>query len=286
MATALEELSTLLDLEPIEVNIFRGVSPQETRQRVFGGQVLAQALIAAGRTVEPDRFVHSFHSYFLRPGDPTTPILYSVDRSRDGKSFTTRRVVAIQHGRQIFHMQASFQVAELGLEYQHEMPDVIPPDQADNWIEKLSPYAEKYPEKLFWLKRDQALEFAYGSPISPESGEPQDDRWYAWCRTTGTLPDSPILHSAIAAYAADMVMLETAQRPLGIGWLDSDLFLATIDHAMWFHRPLRADQWLLFDLMSPSASGARGFAISRLFSQSGSLVASMAQEGLMRPPRA
>ena len=281
--TPLEALLELLDLEPIEVNIFRGRSPDETRQRVFGGQVAAQALVAAGRTVERGR-VHSLHSYFLRPGDPTVPILYEVDRIRDGRSFTTRRVVAIQHGRAIFNLATSFHTDEEGLVHQDPMPDVAPPESIPTVRQRLAEHGE---EVAAFFGRPNPIDqrFLGELPwIGPSSREPAQR---LWMRADGEVPngDSPeaaLLHAAIVTYASDMTLFETILQPHDIRW-ENELFMgASLDHCMWFHQPFRADEWLLFDQESPAAFGARGLARGTLFTRDGRLVVSVVQEGLVR----
>jgi acyl-CoA thioesterase-2 len=281
--TAVEELIALLDLEPIEVNIFRGVSPQDRSQRVFGGQVLGQALVAASRTVE-DRLAHSLHAYFLLPGDPKVPILYEVDRSRDGRSFSSRRVVAIQHGRPIFHMSVSFDVAEADqLEHQIDAPKVPHPDSLPSEDDLRRQYIDRVPEQYrdhFLRKRPIEIKPVQSSDIfRPEKRPPFQS---VWIRATDKLPDEVSLQQCILAYASDMTLLDTALLPHGIGWFDDKIQMASIDHAMWFHRPFRADQWLLYVQDSPSASGARGFNRGTIYTEDGKLVASVAQEGLMR----
>ena len=282
MKTALSRVLELLDLEPIEVNLFRGRSPQEDRQRVFGGQVLAQALVAAGRTVE-DRVAHSLHAYFLRPGDPNVPILYEVDRIRDGRSFTTRRVVAVQHGRPIFNMSVSFQILEAGLEHQAPMPDAPSPETL--------PTAEEYREMLrksappgseTWFDGDRAFEERHADPINWYKPEPQAPLQRIWLRTSEPLPHDPALHQAILAYVSDMSLLDSAAMPHAISWADPNVQIASLDHAMWFHRPFRADEWLLYVSQSPSASNARGLALGSIHSHDGRLICTVAQEGLMR----
>ena len=245
MVASVPELMTLLDLEWIDDDLLRGHAPATTLQRVFGGQVLAQALVAGARTVPDDRPPHSLHGYFLRPGDPTVPIVYLVERTRDGGSFTTRRVIARQHGRPIFHMTASFQVVEAGLEHQDVMPEVPEPEGLPTLAERIA---------------------ASGRPVSPDEwgvldvryGGEASDRLQVWLRTVGELPDGAALHAAVLAYASDLTILGTALRPHGIGFEDPRLISASIDHAMWFHRPARADRWLLHDQDTPSASGGRG----------------------------
>ncbi len=276
------DLLKLLDLEPIEENIFRGVSPKDRSQRVFGGQVLGQALVAAGRTVE-GRIAHSLHAYFLVAGDPKVPILYEVDRSRDGSSFSSRRVVAIQHGRQIFHMSVSLQVTESGLEHQIEMPKVPPPEELPSEDDFRAKIIDKIPEQYrdnFLRKRPIELRPVDRADIfAPQKRPPHQA---VWVRATGELPPQAALHQCVLAYASDMTLLDTSLLPHGIGWFDNRIQMASIDHAMWFHRPFRADQWMLYVQDSPSASGARGFNRGLVFSQDGALVASVAQEGLMR----
>jgi acyl-CoA thioesterase-2 len=276
------ELIALLDLEPIEVNIFRGVSPKDRSQRVFGGQVLGQALVAATRTVE-ERVCHSLHAYFLLPGDPKVPILYEVDRSRDGKSFSSRRVVAIQHGRQIFHMSVSFQVPEPGLEHQIDPPKVPAPGDLPSEDDFRKAYADKVPEQYrehFLRKRPIEIRPVDRSDIfSPKKRPPHQA---VWVRATGELPADVALQQCVLAYASDMTLLDTGLAPHGIGWFDTRIQMASIDHAMWFHRPFRADKWLLYVQDSPSASGARGFNRGMIYDDNGVLVASVAQEGLMR----
>ena len=278
--TALDDLVTLLDLEAIEVNIFRGVSPDESRQRVFGGQVAGQALVAATRTVEPGRHVHSLHAYFLRPGDPTVPILYEVDRIRDGKSFTTRRVVAIQHGKVIFNLQTSFHIAESGLDYQTPMPlDVPPAESLPDFKERMEPYKEQMGE---WYDRPRPIDLRHvgDDPFSRLGVPAQGQR--VWMRADGTLPDDPTLHACIVTYASDMTLLDTTLLPFGMSWETPRMQMASLDHAMWFHRPFRADDWLLYDQRPISTGGARGLAGGNIFTADGTLAISVVQEGLVR----
>jgi acyl-CoA thioesterase II len=281
VTAALDDLIDLLDLEPIEVNIFRGRSPDEQRQRVFGGQVAGQALVAAGRTVDPARHVHSLHAYFLRPGDPTVPILYDVDRIRDGKSFTTRRVVAIQHGRAIFNLSASFHIPEKGLEHQLPFPDdVASPDSLPTFHERMKPFAEKMGD---WYSRPRPIDQRYTSDpprVSKEKGRPPSQR--VWMRADGKLPDDPLLHACVVAYASDMSLLDSVYLPHAMSWDSPNVMGASLDHAMWFHRPFRADEWFLYDQFSPSASDARGLAQGSIFQEDGRLVVSVVQEGLVR----
>lgn len=277
-----DQLVALLDLERIEVNVFRGISPEGRSQRVFGGQVLGQALVAASRTVEA-RVCHSLHAYFLVAGDPRIPILYEVDRSRDGRSFSSRRVVAIQHGRQIFHMAASFQVEEPGLEHQIEPPAVPPPESLPDEALFRQRYLDRIPAKYReHFLRQRPIEIRPVDPddiVRPGKRPPNQA---VWVRATGRLPNDLALHQCVLAYASDLTLLETSLLPHGIGWFDDRLQIASIDHAMWFHHPFRTDEWLLYVQDSPSASGGRGVNRGLIYSAEGQLVASVAQEGLIR----
>jgi acyl-CoA thioesterase-2 len=279
MTAALDGLIKLLDLEPIEVNIFRGVSPDESRQRVFGGQVAGQALVAAARTVSVDRHVHSLHAYFLRPGDPAVPILYEVDRIRDGRSFTTRRVVAIQHGRAIFNLQASFHVTEPGLVHEIPMPDVPEPETLPDFKTRMAPYRKAVGD---WYDVPRPIDTRY---VGPDPFNRRGDHGFTqrvWLRADGELPEDPTLHACIVTYASDMTLLDTTVLPHGISWNDESVKMASLDHAMWFHRPFHADQWLLYDQITPATYGARGLASGSIFSHDGHLVVSVMQEGLVR----
>jgi acyl-CoA thioesterase-2 len=285
VSKALDALVELLDLETIEVNIFRGLSPDEERQRVFGGQVAGQALVAAGRTVEDDKRVHSLHAYFLRPGDPTVPILYEVDRIRDGRSFTTRRVVGIQHGKAIFNLAASFHIDEAGPEHQLPMPEVPDPESLPTFRERMEPHKEFLGD---WYERPRPIDARHitKTPLERSPDEPLPPRQQLWIKADGTLPDDPLLHACIVAYESDFTLLDTALLPLAIrSWNDGTTMMASLDHAMWFHRPFRADDWLLYDQDSPTAYGARGFARGQIFTRDGRLVVSVVQEGLIRPLR-
>lgn len=283
MPAGIQELLSILNLEKLEHNLFRGRSPQVQWQRVFGGQTIAQALVAAQRTVEPDRHVHSLHGYFMRPGDITVPIIYEVDRIRDGGSFTTRRVVAIQHGHAIFSLEASFQVEEQGLEYQMPMPlDVPPPDELKSQRELLAE-ATHVPEqiRLFWAKeRPLEMRPVYAEHYSSRDKLPPLQK--VWIRLTGPVPNDRALRCAVLAYLSDMTLLDTATFAHGRGIFDPDIQAASIDHAMWFHREHALDGWLLYTQDSPSTSGSRGFTRGALYAQDGTLVASVAQEGLIR----
>lgn len=274
-----------LDLEALEVNLFRGTSPDAGWQRVFGGQVIGQALVAAYRTAPADRGVHSLHGYFIRPGDPQVPIIYEVERYRDGKSFTTRLVVAIQHGVPIFTMTASFHATEPGLEHQHTMPVVPPPADLPSEREILEQFSSRMPENMRrYFSRKRPIELRLVDPghyLEPQSGKPALK--HVWIRATELLPDDPAIHQCVLAYASDMTLLDTALVAHGRNFFDPTIMMASLDHALWFHRPFRADSWLLYAQDSPSAGGARGFTRGSIFDQEGRLVASAAQEGLIRP---
>ena len=281
---AVDDLCALLDLEAIEVNIFRGVSPDEDRQRVFGGQVAGQALVAAARTVAVDSGpVHSLHAYFLRPGDPTIPILYDVDRIRDGRSFTTRRVVAIQHGRAIFSMSVSFHNDEPGLDHQMPMPDVPHPDQLPSIAEIKQNVLPALPELVRrYYERPRPIELRPVDFDRYRGKRPEGDRFSIWLRTTAPLPDDPAIHRCALAYASDMNLLDAALVPHERSVFDRSIMGASLDHALWFHRPFRADQWLLYTLDSPNMQGSRGLGRGLIYSADGRLVASAVQEGLLR----
>ena len=275
---ALDNLVALLDLEPIEVNIFRGRSPEDDRQRIFGGQVAGQALVAAARTVGRGT-VHSLHAYFLRAGDPRTPVLYDVDRIRDGKSFTTRRVVAIQHGRAIFQLAASFHVSETGYQHLEPMPEAPAPETLEPRWKRLGSGdpAVAPPDRLV------ALDVRYVTPSPSDRTGPLPPTQRVWMRANGRLGDDPVLHACVLAYASDLTLLDTALAPHGTSAKDPNIMLASLDHAMWFHGAFRADEWMLYDQHTPAASGARGLATGRVFTRDGNLVASVVQEGLIRP---
>nr|WP_225978516.1 acyl-CoA thioesterase II [Gandjariella thermophila] len=277
----LDRLVALLDLERIEENIFRGVSPAESPVRVFGGQVAGQALVAAGRTVPEDRHVHSLHAYFIRPGDPRVPIVYEVDRIRDGRSFTTRRVVAIQHGKAIFSLSASFQLREHGLDHADAMPEVPDPESLPSFADRVSEYGARLGDMA---KLPRPIDLRYVTEpafLSRESG-PRDARHQVWMRADGSLPDNDLLHVCVLAYASDMTLLDAVLVRHGVYWGLDRVIGASLDHAMWFHRPFRADEWVLYDCASPSASGGRGLATGRFFDRDGTLIATVVQEGLLR----
>jgi len=285
MSAAIQDVLSILDLEPLEVNLFRGRSPQSRWQRVFGGQVIGQALVAACRTVEDvaTRPPHSLHAYFLLGGDPRVPIIYEVDRIRDGRSFTTRRVMAIQHGRAIYSMSVSFHIAEHGWSHQFEMPDVTKPDELPSEAEVRDKLLPRMPDPVRrYYERDRPIELRpveYGRYLGEKI---PGNRFHIWFRATGRLPDEPAIHQCVLAYASDMTLLDTALVPLGKTVFNEDVMAASLDHALWFHRPFRADEWLLYAEDSPNLGGARGFARGLIFASDGTLVASVAQEGLLR----
>lgn len=283
---AVKALLDLLDIERIEVDLFRGQSPSErASQRVFGGQVIAQALVAAYRTVE-DRHCHSLHAYFIRPGDPKVPIIYQVDHSRDGRSFTTRRIVAIQHGKQIFNMAASFHVAEEGWHHQHEMPETEGPENLETLHSQRLKIADRIPESFREdFTRERAIETRHVDPIDLFNPGKQDDHQKVWVRVADKIGDDIGLHHCLMAYASDMALLGTGARPHGITWLSGKMMSASLDHAMWFHAPTRFDDWHLYEMDSPYAGGARSFNRGKIYNANGQLVVSVAQEGLMRPIR-
>ncbi|MCL7429970.1 acyl-CoA thioesterase [Streptomyces sp. NPDC057798] len=291
MSQALQDLLDLLDLEQIEENIFRGQSRSAVVPRVFGGQVAAQALVAAGRTVPEDRLAHSLHAYFLRIGDPGAPIVYTVDRMNDGRSFTARRVVAVQHGQPIFALSASFQRPEEGFEHQAPMPGAPDPATLPTSEERLRGYGhldrgilEKF------LEARAAVDVRYvDEPPFGRFGEPREPHSQVWFRTNGKLDsevDDPLMHVVLATYVSDMTLLDSVLLAHGRGgWAVGDVVGASLDHAMWFHRPFRADEWLLYDQHSPSASGGRGLGQARIYTQDGRLAVSVIQEGVVRAPR-
>lgn len=282
---ALASLLSILDLEQLEHNLFRGRGPTQGWQRVFGGQVIGQALTAAVRTVE-DRSVHSLHAYFLLPGDPATPIIYDVDRIRDGRSFTTRRVIAIQHGRAIFSLSASFHNNEDSFDHQSEMPDVPHADTLPSEEELKRQFIGDLPAhmKTYW-QRERPIELR-PVDLSRFTGDSnREPQQYIWMRATGRLPDESRLHQCVLAYASDFTLLDTALIAHGKAAYDPDVQLASLDHALWFHRPFRADEWLLYAQTSPSANGARGFCLGSVYTADGTLVASVAQEGVTRTKR-
>jgi acyl-CoA thioesterase-2 len=280
---AVDALIALLDLEQIEDDIFRGRSPDIDVQRVFGGQVAGQALVAATRTVAPDKTIHSLHAYFLRPGDPKIPIVYQVDRQRDGRSFATRRVVAIQHGRSIFNLSASYHVAEEGYEHQSEMPDdVPPPEDLPDFHTRWAPYAERMGE---WYTRPRPIDVRYADWTPADRLGVLPPKHRVWARANGVLPDDPTLHACVLTYLSDMTLLDTTLLPHPGTFMNERVQMASLDHAMWFHRPFRVDDWLLYEQDTPTASGGRGLARGLFFRRDGGLAVSVVQEGLIRPPK-
>jgi acyl-CoA thioesterase II len=290
MPGTVKDLIALLDLECIEEDLFRGRSPETAQQRVFGGQVAAQALVAAGRAVVAERPVHSLHAYFLRPGDPAVPLIYAVDRVRDGRSFTTRRVVARQHNVPIFVMSASFQVPEPGFDHQDPMPDAPDPETlasiadraaavggegAERWARLMEEFAPIDVRFVGRRRGDQPDGTGHKQEAHPVSGR-------AWMRVVEPLPDDPLLHVCVLAYLSDLTLLSVTLVPHGVRPMSDEVQMASLDHALWFHRPFRADGWLLYDQVSPAATGARGLAAGRIFTQAGAHVATVMQEGLIR----
>jgi acyl-CoA thioesterase-2 len=281
MNKPLEKLLDLLDLEQIELDIFRGRSPEEQVQRVFGGQVAGQALVAAGRTVPDGRPVHSLHAYFIRPGDPAVPLVYTVDRVRDGRSFTTRRVSAIQHGRPIFTLSASFHRDEPGPVHSDPMPEVPPPGEIPRTVDRLEKLFGTLPAQF----RESPIDLRSVGPLTFEAERDpslRTTRNLVWLRVEGELPDDPLLHVCLMTYASDLTLLDSVLLGHGLSWADGKTSGASLDHAMWFHRPFRADRWLLYAQESPVAAGARGLARGEVFTADGDLVVSVVQEGLIR----
>jgi len=286
MSFTSDDLVALLDLEPLEHNIYRGQNRDIGTRRIYGGQVLAQALVAAQRTVDPDRPIHSMHGYFILPGDLTTPVVYFVDRLRDGGSFTTRRVTAIQHGNAIFNLSASFHRREEGLAHQIEMPDVEPPEDLRNELEIVREHASDLPASMREIAtQDRPLDFRPVEGDYALGSGPREPRRMMWVRTTGPLDDDPMHHRAVLAYASDYGLLVTSMRPHGRTARDPGMMVASLDHSLWFHRDFRADEWLLYVVDSPVSGGGRGFARGTYFTRDGELVASTAQEGLIRVRR-
>jgi acyl-CoA thioesterase-2 len=279
---AVDQLLEVLDLKQIDAATFRGESPQVGAQRVFGGQVAGQALVAAGRTVDPERFVHSLHGYFVRPGDPTVPIEFAVENIRDGRSFSVRRAVARQHGKTIFFMSASFQVVEEGLDHHSPAPVGVPgPDETPTMRDWLA----RYPQRASAFNAaPQAVDVRYvGTPgwVPPGDRDAADEQ-RVWMRINGTLPDDPLIHACALTYASDLSLLDAVLSTHGEVWGPGGVIGASLDHALWMHRPFRADQWFLYDCSSPSASGSRGLANGRMFTEDGRHIASAVQEGLLR----
>ncbi|HCA86704.1 MAG TPA: acyl-CoA thioesterase II [Streptomyces sp.] len=285
MGNPADRLVNLLDLEPIEQNIFRGRSPHESFQRVFGGQVAGQALVAAGRTTEGDRPVHSLHAYFLRPGRPGVPIVYQVERVRDGRSFTTRRVVAVQQGRTIFNLTASFHRPEPGIEQQLPMPEVPEPEGLPNLADEIREHLGHLPEALERMARRQPFDIRYVERLrwNKEELKGLEPRSAVWMRAVGPLGDDPLVHTCALTYASDMMLLDAVRVPVEPLWGSRGFDVASLDHAMWFHRPFRTDEWFLYEQESPIATGARGLARGQIFDRRGRLLVSVMQEGLFRP---
>ncbi|MHB1877545.1 MAG: acyl-CoA thioesterase [Streptosporangiaceae bacterium] len=283
MSDALDAVVKLLDLEQIELDIFRGRSPAgERRQRVFGGQVAGQALVAAGRTVPEDRPVHSLHAYFIRPGDPAVPLIYLVDRVRDGRSFTTRRVSAVQHGKTIFALSASFHHPEPGVLHARPMPQVPGPEELPSTASRME---EIFGPAATEFTRNNPIDIRHVGPLTFEAVKDPSMRTthsMAWLRADGELPDDSLLHVCMMTYASDMTLLDSVLLANGLSWADGKTVGASLDHAMWFHRPFRADRWLLYAQESPIAAGARGLARGELYTREGDLVVSVMQEGLIR----
>ncbi len=282
-SSALEELLATLDLEKLEENLYRGTSPQVGWQRVFGGQVVAQALVAAQRTVDADRFVHSLHAYFVRPGDPSVPILYQVERIRDGSSFATRQVLAVQHGKAIFTLSASFQVDEDGYDHQIVMPTVTDPEKLMGEREFKETFLAQAPEAVrrYWM-RERPIEVRPTSLLHYLTKDKLEPRQDVWVRALGEVPNDRSIQAAVLAYISDMTLLDASLYPHGTSIFDPSMQVASLDHAMWFHRPVSFDDWLLYTQDSPSAGGARGMTRGSIYSRSGTLIASVAQEGLIR----
>lgn len=286
MPDSVKELLALLAVERLDVDLFRGQQPSTSLQRVFGGQVAAQALRSAWNSVDAHLGVHSLHAYFLRPGDTAVPIVYDVERIRDGRSFATRRVVARQHGKPIFYVTASFQIAETGFDHQDRMPDVADPEDCPPMGDLIRQMSEGELMRETWDREWSALDVRYGGDSRPGgvlAGDDYPARTQIWLRAAGAVPDDPATNTCVLTYASDLTLLVASLVPYGFIFSVPQVQIASLDHSMWFHRPCRTDEWLLFDQHSPSASGARGLAQGRVFDRAGRLIASVAQEGLIRP---
>ena len=283
-AESVARLLALLDVEPLEADLFRGQSTDAGWQRVYGGQVVAQALMAASKTVRPERLCHSLHAYFIRPGDPKAPIVYRVERDRDGQSFTTRRVVAIQHGRPIFNMAASFQVEEAGLEHRATPPKSVAPEKLLSELELTAKHAAQTPEpyRTLWLTRDRPIEFRPVEPLNPFKPKKHAPKTQYWCRAAAPVDVTPVVARALLAYASDMTLLDTCLLPHAVAWTDPALQVASLDHAIWFNGTPDMNDWLLFDQDSPVAGGGRGLNRALVTTRDGAVVASVMQEGLIR----
>lgn len=284
MTDIAQELLDILDIEQLEVDLFRGTgSNGETSVRIFGGQVIGQALAAAYRTV-PDRLCHSLHAYFIRPGNPEYPVVYQVDRARDGGSFTTRRIVALQNGKQIFNMSASFQVAEEGWDHQHQMPNVAGPEGLKTRAQLRESIVHKIPEKLrSEFLRPRPIEVREVDPRDMVDPAPQDDQNHTWIRLEAARGQGPQMQHCLLAYASDMSLLGSSLLPHGLTWVKGGVMMASLDHAMWFHAPIQFEDWHLYSMDAPFTGGARGFTRGTIYNQNGQMVASVAQEGLLRP---
>lgn len=281
--SAMDDLIRVLTLEPIEVNLFRGISPPDARSRIFGGQVVAQALLAAYRTVE-GRVCHSLQSYFIRPGDPSQPVLYQVEHSRDGHSFTTRRVIAIQKGEQIFNMACSFQVPEPGFDHQSTMPAAPLPETLTEERERMRALFADDPEQAARWSAELPIEMRAEDPVNLREPKPAPAKHRVWLRSRRDLGEDVVMNQALLAYASDFSLLGTAMRPHGVSWM-SNIQTASLDHVIWFHRPTNFSRWHLYAQDSPSASGGRGFNLGEIYRDDGVLIASVAQEGLIRQRR-
>jgi acyl-CoA thioesterase-2 len=283
MSDRLDAILALLDLEEIDADLYRGRNEEGRPGRLFGGQVAAQSLVAASRTVD-DRRAHSLHGYFLRPGDPSVPVIYTVDRLRDGRSFATRHVIARQRGRAIFDASVSFQIDERGYEHQMPMPEAPVPESLPTREELVKRYFDRIPEAdRSWVSQKRAIDVRHGDVPTYFGGGPRQGQSLVWFRVPRSLPPDPDLHQRLLTYMSDMTLLDNVVLPHGRNGRLGPLMVASIDHAVWFHRPLRVDDWLLYVQDSPAASGARGFARGTIFARDGTLVASVAQEGLIRP---
>lgn len=277
-----QDLIQTLELEPLELNVYRGRNRDIGTRHIYGGQVLAQSVLAASRTVDDDRPIHSMHGYFILPGDLEAPVVYFVDRLRDGGSFTTRRVTAIQHGRAIFNMSASFHKVEPGPTHQSPMPDVPGPDELPTELELIREMQDRIPEGArAILTQDRPLDIRPIDPVDPFDPEPRDPIRHIWIRAHGSV-GTPLHHRAILAFASDYGLLAAALQPHGITWRRNNVMVASLDHSIWFHRPVDVTDWLLFTMESPTAGGARAFSRGTFYTRDGELVASVAQEGLVR----
>ena len=287
MSAALATLLAQLDLEQLDADLYRGQNPEARRPRMFGGHVASQALVAAARTVRGVP-AHSLHAYFLRAGQPGVPVLYRVERTRDGRSFSTRSVIAEQDGEAILQLSASFHSAEPGYEHAEALADVPPPEQCTGWEEWLEPMAERLPPDVFAERmRERPIELRFVEPVDIVNPAPSGTRQRVWCRAAAALPDDPLIHRALLTYASDHTLLSVVMRPHGITFMSRGVMAASLDHALWFHREVRADDWLLYEQVSPVAFGGRGLALGRFYTRAGALIASVAQEGLVRrAPRA